>query len=201
MAYTEEQRVRRRAYTRAWLKARPGYRQTLHTPEERKRREKATNDKHRARRLEWYRQRRITKRAEVLERDRLLRERKKLELRTYFRNYKASKKEDLQNYFRQYRKANPDKMRELGNRRRVAKKNQTTEDCSGKIKQLLQEESCHWCGDPLTKQNREIDHVIPISRGGLHCPDNLVAACNSCNCSKGAKLPNEWRPRKFEEAA
>jgi 5-methylcytosine-specific restriction endonuclease McrA len=49
---------------------------------------------------------------------------------------------------------------------------------------------CAYCSveDKLT-----VDHVVPISRGGLDAPDNVVPACKSCNSSKGAKLLTEWR--------
>lgn len=43
---------------------------------------------------------------------------------------------------------------------------------------------CHYCGaaHPLT-----MDHVIAISRGGLHTATNVVPACRSCNSRKRAK--------------
>lgn len=34
----------------------------------------------------------------------------------------------------------------------------------------------------------EIDHIIPVSRGGLSTPDNLQTLCWRCNRSKGAKM-------------
>ena len=37
----------------------------------------------------------------------------------------------------------------------------------------------------------EIDHIIPISRGGSHTYDNLQATHASCNKHKWARLPNE----------
>jgi 5-methylcytosine-specific restriction endonuclease McrA len=40
--------------------------------------------------------------------------------------------------------------------------------------------------------DRTIDHVIPLTRHGAHTPDNLVAACNGCQNSRGNKLINEW---------
>ncbi|MGI4814411.1 MAG: HNH endonuclease [Janthinobacterium lividum] len=50
--------------------------------------------------------------------------------------------------------------------------------------------TCAYCG---SKSNRlECDHVHPVSRGGLTILDNLVAACFSCNRSKGARLLSEW---------
>jgi 5-methylcytosine-specific restriction endonuclease McrA len=42
---------------------------------------------------------------------------------------------------------------------------------------------CAYClrGDrPLT-----MDHMNPISRGGLHTADNIIPACRSCNSKKG----------------
>lgn len=48
---------------------------------------------------------------------------------------------------------------------------------------------CFSCG-PLT-----MDHFVPLKRGGKHELANMVPACKSCNCSKGAKLLVEWRVR------
>lgn len=39
---------------------------------------------------------------------------------------------------------------------------------------------CHYCGAPAT----EVDHVVPVSRGGSHKLHNLVAACHDCNANK-----------------
>lgn len=208
--------MKRRAYTRAWLAARgPDYRASLHTPEQRKAREKLYNDRHSERRKEYYRLRRITKPAETLEKDRALRERKREHLRTYFRNYQAVRANDLSAYHKAYRgshveelkrmgaawrERNPERVRENANRYRLRKLNASFGDCSHKIKELLTQKNCHWCDCKLTSKNREIDHVMPISRGGLHSSDNLVAACSTCNRSKGSKLPGEWKS-KFKEAA
>jgi 5-methylcytosine-specific restriction endonuclease McrA len=40
---------------------------------------------------------------------------------------------------------------------------------------------CFYCGDQAT----EVDHRIPLSRGGSHWPANIVPACRSCNARKG----------------
>ncbi|WP_411815422.1 HNH endonuclease [Kurthia gibsonii] len=34
----------------------------------------------------------------------------------------------------------------------------------------------------------EIDHIIPISKGGMSSEDNLQTLCWKCNRSKGAKI-------------
>lgn len=50
---------------------------------------------------------------------------------------------------------------------------------------------CKYCHKP---KKLTLDHVDPISRGGLHIPSNVVAACGSCNSSKKDKLMVEWKP-------
>ncbi|WP_298962436.1 HNH endonuclease [uncultured Methylobacterium sp.] len=50
--------------------------------------------------------------------------------------------------------------------------------------------TCVYCG--VTDCPLEMDHVIPVSRGGLNTEHNLVASCGPCNRAKGAKLVEEW---------
>ena len=51
--------------------------------------------------------------------------------------------------------------------------------------------TCQYCGE--RGMRLECDHVIPVSRGGVHADDNLVTACFACNRSKRDKLVSEWR--------
>lgn len=62
-----------------------------------------------------------------------------------------------------------------------------------------QEGKCHYCGSKIIwRQTRwEIDHFIPVSRGGTNDPSNIVIACLPCNRSKHDKLPHEFMPEKF----
>ena len=48
---------------------------------------------------------------------------------------------------------------------------------------------CVYCG---ATSNLTTEHLIPRSRGGKDCADNLVLACQSCNSSKGTKGVFEW---------
>lgn len=48
--------------------------------------------------------------------------------------------------------------------------------------------SCSYCDDAAD----EVDHIVPVVRGGSNEDANLAACCGWCNRSKGAKLLSEW---------
>ena len=56
---------------------------------------------------------------------------------------------------------------------------------------------CAYCYEPLGK-NKQIDHVVPISKMGADVIENIVFVCQSCNCSKGDRDPIKWyRSKSF----
>lgn len=48
---------------------------------------------------------------------------------------------------------------------------------------------CEWCTLSLVGQEFEVDHIIPLQRGGENIPDNIAVACPTCNRRKSAKHP------------
>jgi 5-methylcytosine-specific restriction endonuclease McrA len=50
---------------------------------------------------------------------------------------------------------------------------------------------CQYCGARLPMSKLNYDHVMPRSRGGKTCWENVVMACYPCNSSKGCRLPDE----------
>jgi uncharacterized Zn finger protein (UPF0148 family) len=57
---------------------------------------------------------------------------------------------------------------------------------------------CFWCGSKIDgrdgKQCR-IDHIKPLSKGGLHEASNVVPSCRNCNCSKSDDSAEEFQKR------
>lgn len=53
---------------------------------------------------------------------------------------------------------------------------------------------CVYCSGPF----EEVDHQIPISRGGCAWPANLVPSCRRCNRKKWTKTALEFRATKEE---
>jgi len=51
--------------------------------------------------------------------------------------------------------------------------------------------ACCYCGG--TERKLELDHVLPVSRGGTHTIGNLAMACFRCNRQKSNKTVMEWR--------
>jgi|SRR5579859_6154136 len=43
---------------------------------------------------------------------------------------------------------------------------------------------CALCGEPVNRSEASIDHIVPLSEGGLHGPDNVQLAHRSCNSRK-----------------
>ena len=51
--------------------------------------------------------------------------------------------------------------------------------------------TCQYCGIVLVAKIATIDHILPSSRGGKSTWENTVTACQSCNCVKDNKTPQE----------
>ena len=57
--------------------------------------------------------------------------------------------------------------------------------------------SCTACG---IAGPSEVDHIIPLARGGSHTIGNLMPLCKSCNSSKRDLLYIEWKYSKRPQA-
>lgn len=65
---------------------------------------------------------------------------------------------------------------------------------TSKLRAQIKERDCYTCkhcGASIEKEPNlllEIDHIIPVSKGGLTVEDNLQTLCWRCNRSKGSKV-------------
>ena len=50
---------------------------------------------------------------------------------------------------------------------------------------------CQYCGKVFPQKRLNLDHVVPLSRGGKTTWKNVVCACISCNSRKGNRTPTE----------
>jgi hypothetical protein len=81
---------------------------------------------------------------------------------------------------------------EARRRRRAKLRKAWTQDVSAAfITELFArfEGRCAYC---RKKCKQEMDHFLPVYRGGTHVESNILPACKSCNCSKRDRDPEEW---------
>ena len=107
--------------------------------------------------------------------------------------WRAREKDSVRAYAAAYRKANRTRLAEAESRRRVAKRDNGVFVITDRDLATLFAGSCSACG---TRESLTIDHLIPIVRGGRHSIGNLQLLCGSCNSSKRAQLPIEFRARQ-----
>lgn len=95
-----------------------------------------------------------------------------------------------------WRAAHPEKVKEIHrlneNRRRarIAGALSTLTKLQWEAILAFYDNRCAYCG---RDGKLEQEHVIPVSRGGGTTAENIVPACGSCNRSKHAKTPEEWK--------
>ncbi len=79
-------------------------------------------------------------------------------------------------------------------RNRIAQKRATDDGTVTKEAwDALVEHYDHRCAYCFSESSAlEMDHVVPVSKGGAHSIENIVPACRSCNAGKGPKLLTEW---------
>lgn len=95
---------------------------------------------------------------------------------------------ELKLYFRQWQLANPDKVAEYTSKRRALLAAVYVEDVERIVVWGRDEGHCRKCSAFVPFKDFHLDHVIPISKGGVHSYYNVQTLCAPCNLSKGAKL-------------
>jgi 5-methylcytosine-specific restriction endonuclease McrA len=58
---------------------------------------------------------------------------------------------------------------------------------------------CQYCGRRSATKDLNLDHVVPLSRGGRSTWENVVCCCIECNARKGNCAPEEVGMRLIKE--
>ena len=135
--------------------------------------------------------------------------------------YRDANKDKIAEQNKAWRDANKDKIVELGRTYRHANRNtRLIEDKRRRDKLAIQNDqtitpdfitelfskakSCPYCGKKMfdvsknQKDAKSLDHLIPISKGGLHSVHNVAICCHSCNSKKRDLSFPEWLDRLEE---
>ena len=51
---------------------------------------------------------------------------------------------------------------------------------------------CEYCQGSFTLQQLTMDHIVPLSRGGLSIKSNLAVVCKKCNVQKKNHSLTQW---------
>ena len=58
---------------------------------------------------------------------------------------------------------------------------------------------CALCGITSRERPLDVDHIIPLSKGGKTTRENLQILCSKCNRAKGNRNDEDFRPRQVAE--
>lgn len=96
---------------------------------------------------------------------------------------------------RKWRKNNPEAVCEAQRRYRRRKINAEGSHTLKEVMELLDDQGglCACCGGV---DNMELDHIVPLSKGGGDDISNLQWLCMSCNRRKSNMMPDEWERKK-----
>ena len=122
-------------------------------------------------------------------------------LKAKYKAYREANREKQRNWQKAWHKANPEKARAATHKRRAYKRQVPYIPITRAIQLAMyeaQDGRCYYGGEPLNGVY-ELEHKIPLSRGGHHMPDNIVLACKRCNGQKHIMTDAEFldRPGSF----
>ena len=103
--------------------------------------------------------------------------------------WKKNNIEKNKQIIKRYKKNNVEKDREYSRYRHYRKKRKIFYISKKELKKIYSS-NCVICN---SKDNIQVDHIIPLSRGGTHSIGNLQPLCRSCNCKKSTKYMIEFK--------
>lgn len=114
--------------------------------------------------------------------------------------WQAENRHRLRSYVSEWVKRNPERKRILNQRRRSLLKGSGGSFTSLDLFLILlsQDGKCPACGVEILDAY-QIDHIIPVSKGGSGLPSNIQCLCAPCNLSKGSKNYEQWLAARKEK--
>jgi 5-methylcytosine-specific restriction endonuclease McrA len=111
------------------------------------------------------------------------------------KRYRERHKEQLYLKGKKYREEHKDYFNNKNRERKLTLLDVSDGTVTLEAEKILYEQQnglCDYCGCSLEDSGKHLDHIVPISRGGLHTITNVHWTCPTCNMSKGDRLEEEW---------
>ena len=108
--------------------------------------------------------------------------------------YGRANRERISEYKAEWRRANPFNAKAHAHNYRARQAGVPGQLSAKDLRARYREshQRCHYCQTALNLSTFEIDHVVPLGRGGPNTTSNIVIACRACNTEKGNRTAREW---------
>jgi 5-methylcytosine-specific restriction endonuclease McrA len=103
-------------------------------------------------------------------------------------DYRIRNLEKEKEYARNYTNPNPLSIKEKAARIRLRKRGIFVDPIDYAAILVRDASTCHLCKLPVEAKDLVFDHVIPLSKGGSHTPQNVSVSHYVCNRKKGSKI-------------
>ena len=167
-------------YNKQWRKNNPEYQKQWHKEHKEK-----VNERHR--------QHYQDNKEEINEKHKQYNKEHKEEISEYNKQYREEHKEEKKECYKQWAKNNPNKVFNKCQKRRLREESQGRGITKEQWLEMMEffDWQCAYSGIVLG-DNRTIDHIFPISNGGLNEIWNCVPMLKSYNCSKKTSDMLDW---------
>lgn len=123
-----------------------------------------------------------------------------------FRRWREQHVEEHRRRVRESDRANPEMKRACSRRRQ---QNVQAQRIGGPVTRRTVwgagDGTCHYCARRLERDGGgwewQVDHRIPLSRGGPHSLENTVVCCTACNMAKGTMTDVEFMENRRKKIA
>lgn len=131
------------------------------------------------------------RREEILAQKRVYRRENRERVREYGRQHYWSNRDYYLAYSKKYVKVNPQKAIEYVARRRARKYGSKLYQIIDRRLVFTRDKGICWLCKLPVEEKWELDHIVPLSKGGEHNYTNVAVAHRSCNAKKSARLIDE----------